>query len=175
MIKKPGFCADLSRIVHKTGSLGIVTVTSVQLRDIRFSVARLWCEYRVSDSNKSFKRQRFPRRIIAHSVWLYVGFHGSLHEVEELLSERGIDVSIEAVRRWTIKVGPQIAKTLSRRRVDPGDVWHLDVAVVEIWGKRYWPWRAVDKNGLVLGEVLQNERNKTTEKRLLIRPKTSWL
>ena len=51
----------------------------------------------------SYKRHRFPPSIIAHAVWLYVLFNLSLREVEEMLLERGIDVSYETVRRWTAK------------------------------------------------------------------------
>lgn len=46
-----------------------------------------------------YKRHRFPPQIIAHTVWLYARFNLSLREVEELLLERGIDVSYESVRR----------------------------------------------------------------------------
>ena len=71
----------------------------------------------------SYKRHRFPPSIIAHAVWLYVRFNLSLREVEEMLLERGIDVSYETVRRWTTKFGPQIARNLRRRQRRPGDVW----------------------------------------------------
>jgi putative transposase len=61
----------------------------------------------------SYKRHRFPSQIIAHAVWLYARFNLSLREVEELLLERGIDVSYESIRRWTVKFGRQIARTSS--------------------------------------------------------------
>ncbi len=56
----------------------------------------------------SYKRHRFPSQIIAHLVGLYVRFNLSLREVEELMLERGVDVSYETIRRWTIKFGPLI-------------------------------------------------------------------
>lgn len=68
----------------------------------------------------SYKRHRFPPSIIAHAVWLYVRFNLSLREVEEMLLERGIDVSYETVRRWTTKIGPQIARNLRRYELRPG-------------------------------------------------------
>jgi len=64
----------------------------------------------------NFKRHRFAPQIIAHSVWLYLRFNLSLREVEEMLLERGIDVSYETVRRWIAKFGPQIARNLRRRQ-----------------------------------------------------------
>ncbi len=115
----------------------------------------------------SYKRHRFPPSIIAHAVWLYVRFNLSLREVEEMLLERGIDVSYETVRRWTVKFGPQIARNLRRRQSRPGDIWHLDEVVVKISGKTFWLWRAVDQHGAVLDEILQSRRDKRAAKRLL--------
>ncbi len=57
----------------------------------------------------SYKRRRFPPQIIAHAVWLYRRFYLSFREVEEMLLQRGTDVSHETVRRWVIKFGPVIA------------------------------------------------------------------
>lgn len=96
-------------------------------------------------SSISYKRHRFPPEIIAHAVWLYVRFNLSLREVEEMLLERGVDVSYETIRRWTAKFGPQIARNLRRRQVRPGNVWHLDEVVVKIAGKSFWLWRAAKR------------------------------
>ncbi|SEK11084.1 Transposase IS66 family protein [Marinovum algicola] len=98
----------------------------------------------------SYKRHRFPPEIIAHAVWLYVRFNLSLREVEEMMLERGIDVSCETVRRWTRKLGSLIARNLRRRQARPGDVWHLDDVVVKIAGRSFRLWRAVDQDGVVL-------------------------
>ncbi len=52
----------------------------------------------------SFKRHRFPADIIRHSVWLYARFTLNYRDVEEMLPERGLDVSYETVRRWFLKL-----------------------------------------------------------------------
>ena len=93
----------------------------------------------------------------------------SLPEVEELLLERDIDVSYETIRRWVAKFGPAIARSLCRRQPQPGDIWHLDEVVVTIKGRKFWLWRAVDQNGVVLDEILQCRRNTKAAKRLLVR------
>lgn len=54
----------------------------------------------------SFKHHRFVPQIIAHAVWLYLRFNLSLREIEEMMFERGIDVSYETIRRWVAKFGP---------------------------------------------------------------------
>src|SRR5438552_14119825 len=66
----------------------------------------------------SYRRHRFPPAIIQHAIWLYLRFTLSYRDVEELLAERGLDVSYETVRRWVLKFGPLITrKQRDRRRV----------------------------------------------------------
>ncbi len=60
----------------------------------------------------SFKRHRFPPDIIRHAIWLYARFTLSFRDVEEMLAERGLDVSYETVRRWFLKFGSIIAANL---------------------------------------------------------------
>ena len=114
-----------------------------------------------------YKRHRFPPEIIAHAVWLYLRFGLSYRAVEEMLLERGIEVSYETLRRWVIRFGPLIAHGLRRRAYQSGDIWHLDEVQVSIRGEKYWLWRAVDQNGLVLDEILQRRRDANAARRLL--------
>ena len=67
----------------------------------------------------SFARHQFPPDIIRHAVWLYLRCTLSFRDVEDLLAERGLDVSYETVRRWVLKFGPLFAKELRRRRHRP--------------------------------------------------------
>jgi hypothetical protein len=61
----------------------------------------------------SYRRDRFPPSIIQHAIWLYLRFTLSCRDVEELLGERGLEVSYETVRRWVLKFGPGIARKLA--------------------------------------------------------------
>ena len=117
----------------------------------------------------SFKRHRFPPDVIRYAVWLYFRFTLSVRDVEELLAQRGIEVSREAVRCWVIKFGPLIAANLRRRRLPPTGRWHLDEMVVKISGKRMYLWRAVDDEGEVLDVLVQKRRNKVAALKLLRR------
>src|SRR3712207_9042398 len=74
----------------------------------------------------SYARHQFPPEVIRHAVWLYVRFTLSYRDVEDLLAERGLEVSYETVRRWVLKFGPAIARNLRRRRPKPSPRWHLD-------------------------------------------------
>ena len=89
----------------------------------------------------TYRRHCFPASIIQHAVWLYLRFTLSYRDVEELLAERGIDVSYETVRRWVLKFGPLIARRVRQRRPQPSKRWHLDEMVVRIASRRMYLWR----------------------------------
>ena len=100
------------------------------------------------DASAQYKRHRFPAEVIAHAVWLYYRFPLSLRDVEDLLAERGIEVSFQTVAEWARKFGLKFARQLRRRSCGNfADKWHLDEMVVSIKGKKCWSWRAVDANG----------------------------
>ncbi len=93
----------------------------------------------------------------------------SLRLVEEMLLERGIVVSYQTIRRWGIKFGPHYARRLRRKQHSRNDVWRLDEVVITIAGRKHWLWRAVDQDGYVPDEIVQNRRNTKAAKRLLTR------
>ena len=115
----------------------------------------------------SYTRHRFPPAIIQHAVWLYLRFPLSYRDVEDLLAERGLDISYETVRRWVTKFGPLFARELRRSRSRPTGRWHMDEMVVTIGGKRFWLWRAVDSEGEVLDLLVQSKRNTAAAIRLM--------
>jgi transposase-like protein len=86
----------------------------------------------------SYRRHRFPLVVIQHAVWVYLRFALSYRSVDDLLAERGLDVSYETIRSWVLKFGPLIAQRLRRCRPRPSDRWHLDEMVVRIAGKRMY-------------------------------------
>ena len=124
----------------------------------------------------SYARHRFPADVIVHTVWLYFRFTMSFRDVEDLLAERGIDVSYETVRCWTLKFGSGIAKKLRSARSNPSPRWHLDEMVIRIRGARMYLWRAVDDEGEVLDMLVQKRRNKRAALRLMRKlPKNSGI
>ena len=114
-----------------------------------------------------FAGHRFPPEIIQHAVWLYLRFTLSFRDVEDLLAERGLDVSYETIRRWVLKFGPVFARELRRRRPRPSSTWHLDEMVGRIEGERFWLWRAVDHEGEVLDILVQRRRDAKAAQRLM--------
>ena len=111
-----------------------------------------------------YKRHRFPAEIISHSVWLYYRFSLSYRDVEELMAERGVTLSHEAVRYWCRKFGQAYANALRRRRPRPGDTWHLDEVFLTINQARHYLWRAVDQDGHVLDILVQRRRHTVAAK-----------
>jgi hypothetical protein len=81
---------------------------------------------------RTLPRNPMECEIISHGVWLYYRFTLSYRDVQELLFERGVIVSHEAIRKWCRKFGQDYANRLRRRRPQPGDKWHLDEVFLTI-------------------------------------------
>ena len=102
--------------------------------------------------------------IIRLAVMFYIRFPLSLRNVEDLLHERGIDVSHETVRYWWNRFGPMFSAEIRKRRVQGMRSskwrWHLDEVFVKINGERHYLWRAVDHEGEVLESFVTKTRDK---------------
>ncbi len=121
----------------------------------------------MKSSSPSYRRYRFPPQIISHAVWLYHRFSLSFRDVEDLLAQRGIEVSYESVRRWCEKFGPEYAARARRRQPQLGDTWYLDEVFVKIGGRQQYLWRAVDQDGDVLDILVQARRDRRAAERFL--------
>jgi len=115
----------------------------------------------------SFKRHRFPPDVIRLAVWLYFRFTLSFRDVQEMLTQRGIEASYETVRCWTLNFGQAFARNLRRSRPKPTGRWHLDEMALKIRGERIWLWRAADDEGEVLDMLVQKRRHTGAALRLL--------
>ena len=101
-------------------------------------------------------------------MWLYHRFSLSFRDVEDLLAERGITVSYEAIPLWCLRFGPQYARRLKQRQGRLADTWHPDELFVSIQGCRQYLWRAVDQDGDVIDIFLQLRRDQRAAKRFSI-------
>src|SRR5260370_17019909 len=115
----------------------------------------------------SYRRHRFPPVVIQHAIWLCLRFPLSYRDVEDLLAERGLDISYESVRSWVLKFGPAIARALRRCRPRPSDRWHLDEKVVRIAGKHMYLWRAAGPEGGVLEIPVPRPRHNPATPKLI--------
>ena len=133
----------------------------------------------MSTTSNPYRGFRFPAEIINQAVWLYHCFSLSLREVELILAARGVVVSYETIREWSLRFGQAYAKSLRQRRPQPGDKWFLDEVFVRIRGKLHYLWRAIDQHGNVLDVLVQGRRNTKAAKRFfrkldLLRKRYCW-
>ena len=112
-----------------------------------------------------YHRHRFPPEIISYTIWLYHRFCLSFRDVEDLLAERGIQVSHESIRRWCLKFGTRFLHSLKRREGRLGDTWHVDEVFITIGGQIHYLWRAVDQDGDVIDILVQRRRDARAAKR----------
>ena len=119
-----------------------------------------------------FRYFKTSPEVIRLAVMMYVRFPLSLRNVEDLLHERGIDISHETVRFWWNRFGPMFASNIRRKRVQRLRAysnwrWHLDEMYVRINGEIHYLWRAVDHEGEVLEAVVTKCRDKQAALKLL--------
>jgi putative transposase len=103
--------------------------------------------------------------VIRAAVMLYIRYPLSLRNVEDLLFERGYDISHETIRYWWNRFGPMFAADIRRQRVSKMRGfrrwrWHLDEMFVKINGKQHYLWRAVDHEGEILESYVTKTRDK---------------
>ncbi|MDA0338732.1 MAG: IS6 family transposase [Proteobacteria bacterium] len=119
-----------------------------------------------------FRYFKTSPEIIRLAVMMYVRFPLSLRQVEDLLHERGINVSHEAVRYWWNRFGPVFASEIRKKRSASHQSWtqwrwHLDEVFVRINGETHYLWRAVDHEGEVLESFVTKRRNRAAALRFL--------
>ena len=116
-------------------------------------------------STSPFRYFNSSPEVIRLVVLMYVRFPLSLRNVEDLLFERGIDISHETVRMWWNRFGPLFARDIRRQRVSAMRGfrhwrWHLDEVFVKINGETHYLWRAVDHEGEILESYVTRTRDK---------------
>ena len=112
-----------------------------------------------------FRYFKTSPEIIRLAVMMYVRFPLSLRNVEDLLHERGIDISYETIRFWWNRFGPLFASEIRKKRLQhlrshSNWQWHLDEIFVKINGETHYLWRAVDHEGEVLESFVTKTRDK---------------
>jgi putative transposase len=116
-------------------------------------------------NHNPFRYFKTSPEIIRLAVMMYVRFPLSLRNVEDLLHERGIDISHESVRYWWNRFGPIFASEIRKKRIRPSQnysnwKWHLDEVFVKINGETHYLWRAVDHEGEVLEVYVSKRRDR---------------
>ena len=119
-----------------------------------------------------FRYFKTSPEIIRLAVMMYIRFPLSLRNVEDLLHERGIEVTHETVRFWWNRFGPMMAREIKKRRSQQLRQvtqwrWHLDEVFVKINGETHYLWRAIDHEGEVLESYVTKTRDKASALKFL--------
>ena len=143
---------------------------TVRAKLVEAGRASLWL--RKMTKRSPFRYFKTSPEVIRMAVMMYIQFPLSLRNVEDLLHERGIDISHETVRFWWNRFGPLFAAEIRRRRVDrmcSGThwQWHLDEVLVKINGEQHYLWRAVNHEGEVLESFVTKRRDRKSALKFL--------
>ena len=126
----------------------------LETRDQLLVFSAWFCEKlvdRAPDRGRQGPRIPIPVGSHSHAVWLYHRFSLSFRDIEDLLAERGINVTYETIRQWCLMFGLEYARR--RRRGCQGDTWYLDELFVRIQGRTQYLWWAVDEDGGSLAKL----------------------
>ena len=116
-----------------------------------------------------FKYFKTSHEIIRLAVMYYVRYPLSFRQVEDILHERGVDISHETVRFWVERFCLEFAAEIRRKRKGNQSNWrwHMDEVFVKINGELHYLWRAIDHEGEVLECYVSKRRNKDEALRFL--------
>ncbi|MDP5220827.1 IS6 family transposase [Ruegeria sp. 2205SS24-7] len=108
----------------------------------------------------SFKGARYPKDVILFAVFFYVRYGVSYRDLEEIMSERGIEVDNTTLNRWVTKNAGAIAEAARRRKGPCDRSWRSDETDIKVKGAWVYLYRAVDKHGKTLDFTLSGRQNK---------------
>ncbi|KMJ45024.1 integrase [Xenorhabdus khoisanae] len=108
---------------------------------------------------KAFKRLHYPVDIIAQCVRWYLFYALSLRNLEEMMTERGIEVDHSTLYRWVIRLTPLLGKAFRRHKRLEGRRWRMDETYIKIKGQWKYLYRAVDTAGQTIGFLLTAKRD----------------
>ena len=115
----------------------------------------------------SFKGYRYPKEIILQAVRWYLAYSLSYRDIEELLSERGVEVDHSTLNRWVLHFAPLLEEQFHKRKRRPLGRVRLDETYYLVKGKWMYLYRAVDKYGKTIDFLLTKRRDKKAAKRFL--------
>ena len=107
----------------------------------------------------AFKGFRFPPEIIVLALRWYPRYGLSHRDVEELLSERRIEVDHVAIDRWVQRFTPLLADAAGPCRHAVGDRWFVEETYVKVAGKWRYVYRAVDQYGQIIDVLVAARRD----------------
>ena len=108
-----------------------------------------------------FKGSQFERDIILWGVRWYVAYPVSYRQLDEMMTERGVEVDHSRLNRWVLKYTPVLDQVFRRRKRAVGTSWRLDETYIRVKGQWKYLYRAVDKSGCTVDFLLTAKRDRT--------------
>jgi transposase-like protein len=107
----------------------------------------------------AFAGFRFPPDVIVVAVRWYLRFGLSYRDVEELLTERGVEVDHVTIYRWVQRFTPLLAETARPCRHAVGDRWQVDETYVKVAGQWRYVYRAIDQASQIIDVFVAPRRD----------------
>jgi transposase-like protein len=120
-------------------------------------------------ARSAFAGFRFPSDVIVLAVRWYLRFGLSYRDVEELLTERGVEVDHVAIYRWVLRFTPLLAEAARPCRHRVGARWWVDETYVKVAGRWQYVHRAVDQFGQVIDVFVSSRRDTMAARRFFER------
>jgi transposase-like protein len=117
----------------------------------------------------AFAGFRFPPEVIVLAVRWYLRFGLSYRDLEELLTERGVEVDHVTIYRWVQRFTPLLAEAARPCRHAVGDRWQADETYVKVAGQRRYVYRTIDQSGQVIDVFIATRRDATAARRFFER------
>ena len=115
--------------------------------------------------SSAFAGFRFPPEIIVLAVRWHLRFGLSYRDVEELLTERGIEVDHVTVYRWVQRFTPLLADAAPPCRHAVSDRWYVDETYVKVAGRWRYVYRAIDHYGQIIDVFVSARRDTQAARR----------
>lgn len=106
-----------------------------------------------------FKGSHYPKDVILHAVLFYVRYAVSYRDLEEIMTERGVQVDHATLNRWVVKYSPSITKTAQQKKQPTARFWWMDETYIKVKGQWMYLYRAIDKHGKTLDFMLSIGRD----------------
>ncbi|MDZ5696189.1 IS6 family transposase [Chelativorans sp. M5D2P16] len=112
-----------------------------------------------------FKGRHFDQSVILLCVRWYLAYNLSLRDLEEMMTERGLNVDYSTVHRWVVHFSPLLLERFNRRKRTVTGKWHVDETYINVRGRWRNLYRTIDSVGGTVEFYFSPQRDLPSAKR----------